>query len=111
MENLTTLRIPCSDTKDGRGRTVRIGPDADFEVRQGTPRLGRTKTVLRILYEHPALKKVISDWIDKCGLEVDEDFFKWHMNLSPSVLRGIKARWRVDLSGMPATPVKLGQTD
>ena len=109
VESLSALRIPISDTKDGRVRIVRIGPDADFEVRQETMLLGRTKTTLHILYEQPVLKKVVSDWIDKCGLEVHEDFYKWHMNLSPSVLRGIKARWRVDLTGMPVTPVKMGQ--
>jgi hypothetical protein len=44
------------------------------------------------------------------GCEIEAEFFTWHMSLSPSVLAGIKNRWRVDLAGLEATPVKIGQT-
>ncbi len=109
VDTLSALRIPCSDTTDGRIRTIRIGPDFDFEVRATRSRLGGTKITIFLRYEHPVIKQVLSDWLDKCDVDVDDKFFTWHLSLSPSVLGGIKARWQVDLTGLAATPVKLGQ--
>jgi|694.fasta_scaffold59091_6 hypothetical protein len=109
VKTLTTLRIPHADATSERARTVRIGADAEFEVRAEKSRLGSAKTTICLRYEHPVIKKLLADWLEKCGADVDEQFFTWHLALSPSVIGGIKTRWRVDLTGLAATPVKLGQ--
>jgi hypothetical protein len=94
---------------EGNNRTICIGPDSEFEVVVLSRRRGSPKVSISVRYEHPVLKSFVCDWIEKCGGVVHEDFYTSHLTLSPSILKGIKARWCVDLSELPATPVKFGQ--
>ena len=61
------------------------------------------------MHEHPAVKGIVSDWLDHCGVEAPEDSYKWHFGLSPSILRAIRSTWRVDLSGQAATLLRFGK--
>jgi len=96
-------------TTDGDDRIIHIGQDSEFEITVKSGRRGAPKVSISIRYEHPVLKSLLCDWIEKCGGDVHGDFYKSHMDLSPSVINGIKARWHVDLNGLPATLVKVGQ--
>lgn len=109
LEAMSARRIPYTDTKEGSTRIVRIGPDNDFEVHEKRGRIGGRSVKIFLRYEQPMLKTLIADWIDESGARIDDEFFTWHMALSPSVLAGIKSRWSVDLTGLEATPVKIGQ--
>ncbi len=109
VQELSQMRVAHSDNVDERYRVVGIGPDNDYEIRMEKKRIGTTRATILIRYEHPVVKKLITDWIEKCALTVHDDFYAWQMSLSPTVIRGIKDRWSVDLSALSATPVKLGQ--
>lgn len=109
LATLSTQGIPHAAALKGSSRIVRIGPDNDFEVHEKKSLFGGKTVKIALRYEQPMIKTLIADWIDKCGTEIDDEFFTWHIALSPSVLNGIKNRWRVDLAGLEAMPVKIGQ--
>lgn len=102
-------RVPHADDTERATRILRLGSDAEYEVHVTKRPIGNPKISIKIRFEHPILKKLLADWVGKCGGEVGKGFFTWHMDLSPSVIRGIKARWCVDMTSLRVSPVKLGQ--
>ena len=109
-ERLRTLKIPFQEVSKDRDCIIRIGPDAEYEMQTSVGRGGRiSKATISIRYEHPGVKGVVNDWMDHCGLEASEDFYKWHAGLSPSILEAIRATWRIDLTGQAVTPVRFGK--
>jgi len=66
-----------------------------------------SKASITIRYDHPMLKDVLIRWLDDCGVAVHEDFYKSHYGLPPSVIESIRGKWRLDLSGLPVTPIRL----
>jgi hypothetical protein len=51
----------------------------------------------------------LKEWIKQCGTNVDDDFYKLHTSLSPSVLKDIQTRWQLDLSDVSVAPKKFGK--
>jgi hypothetical protein len=109
QQTLERHKVPHTVAMNGQERVICIGQDSEFELSVTPQRRGSPKVSVGIRYEQPVLKNVLCDWIEKCGGDVHGDFYKSHMDLSPSVVNGIKARWCVDLSGLPATLVRIGQ--
>lgn len=109
LATLSARRIPHTESQEGNVRVIRIGPDNDFEVHEKKGRIGCKTVKVCIRYEQPMIKTILREWIDGCGAEIEDEFYTWHMGLSPSVISGIRSRWRVDLTGLDATPVKIGQ--
>lgn len=109
QSELARLKVPHTATMNGTERILHIGPDADYELSAKPIRGGKAKVSIGIRYEHPGLKNILSDWMEKCGVEAAGGFYTWHMRLSPSVLNAIKSRWCIDLSDLPVTPVRFGQ--
>ncbi len=109
IATLSARRIPHTESNEVNLRIVRVGPDNDFEVHLKNGRIGGKSARVVLRFDHPLIKALIQEWSDRCGTEIDDDFFRWHMGLSPTVITGIKNRWRVDLTELEATPVKIGQ--
>ena len=109
LATLAARRIPHTESQEGNVRVIRIGPDNDFEVHEKRGKIGGKTVKACIRYEQPMIKTILGEWIDGCGAEIEDEFYTWHMALSPSVISGIRSRWRVDLTGLEATPVKIGQ--
>jgi len=108
LQRLTENQVPFRDVSKGPLRLIRVGPHGEFDVATAMG-LGKrvSKGSITIRYDHPTLKDILIRWLDDCGVGVHEDFYKSQFGLPPSVLESIRGKWRLDLRGLPVTPIRL----
>lgn len=108
VQTLKQASVPFSEGGEDRVTILAIGPEAEYELRTVLDRRGKPKKAyILIRYENPVLKGIIQDWAHSCGAQIADEFFVSHFTLSPALLNTVRALWRVDLSSLPATPVRV----
>jgi hypothetical protein len=110
IQALASIRLPFREWAEGKRRAIGIGPDIEYELLVNLDSKGKPKTAfILIRYANPVIDGIVSNWMEKCGLEAPEEFYKWHNGIAPSTLKLIQRRWNLDLSKFSLAPFRFAK--
>ena len=110
IQSLASIRVPFREWPEGKRRAIGIGTDIEYELLVKLDSKGKPKTAfILIRYANPVIAEILLNWMEKCGLEAPEEFYKWHNGIAPSMLKIIQCRWNLDLSKFSLAPFRFAR--